>query len=146
MVYNAMKLFMEINPQLFDDCSHEYTEMQNNAEARQKSRQSKWDQIAEQAKRRQSAVPVTSMPTKALPSGVNGSSRVDDMDPITQDSQKRLNALNLQDESMVGRERKQREQDRPSTVGCVIRISIFCWARLNRWLTGPCAAKEAYGV
>ena len=33
MVYNAMKLFMEINPQLFDDCSHDYTEHQNNAEA-----------------------------------------------------------------------------------------------------------------
>ena len=28
MVYNAMKLFMEVNPQLFDDCSHDYAESQ----------------------------------------------------------------------------------------------------------------------
>ena len=39
MVYNAMKLFMEINPQLFDDCSHDYTEHQNNAEAREQARE-----------------------------------------------------------------------------------------------------------
>src|SRR5580700_7031289 len=50
MVYNAMKLFMEINPQLFDDCSHDYTEHQNNAEAREKAREAKWKALAEQAK------------------------------------------------------------------------------------------------
>lgn len=53
MVYNAMKLFMEVDPQLFDDCSHEYTESQNNADQRSLKRQHKWDQIAQQAKARQ---------------------------------------------------------------------------------------------
>ena len=52
MVYNAMKLFMEINPQLFDDCSHEYTEHQNNAEARVKARDAKWKALATQASAR----------------------------------------------------------------------------------------------
>jgi serine/threonine-protein phosphatase 2A regulatory subunit B' len=50
MVYNAMKLFMEINPQLFDDCSHDYTEHQNNADAREQARADKWAALAEQAK------------------------------------------------------------------------------------------------
>lgn len=49
MVYNAMKLFMEINPQLFDDCSLYYTEQQNNAEARKKARENKWRSLEEQA-------------------------------------------------------------------------------------------------
>jgi serine/threonine-protein phosphatase 2A regulatory subunit B' len=53
MVYNAMKLFMEINPGLFDDCSHDYTEQQNSAAAREAARQHKWALIAEQAARRQ---------------------------------------------------------------------------------------------
>jgi len=53
MVYNAMKLFMEVDPQLFDDCSHEYTESQNNADQRILKRQQIWDQIARQAKAQQ---------------------------------------------------------------------------------------------
>ncbi|KXT14454.1 hypothetical protein AC579_4804 [Pseudocercospora musae] len=49
MVYNAMKLFMEVNPQLFDECSHEYTEQQNNAEAVKANRQAKWDRLSQLA-------------------------------------------------------------------------------------------------
>ena len=45
MVYNAMKLFMEVNPQLFDDCSHEYTEQQNNLESEKATRKAKWDRL-----------------------------------------------------------------------------------------------------
>ena len=41
MVYNAMKMFMEINPQLFDECSHEYNERMNSAEEREKARLSR---------------------------------------------------------------------------------------------------------
>ncbi|KAK3658855.1 serine/threonine-protein phosphatase 2A 56 kDa regulatory subunit delta isoform [Elasticomyces elasticus] len=46
MVYNAMKLFMEVNPQLFDECSHDYTEQQNNAESVKANRQAKWDRLS----------------------------------------------------------------------------------------------------
>ena len=45
MVYNAMKLFMEVNPQLFDDCSHDYAESQNNAGERERSRQNRWEKL-----------------------------------------------------------------------------------------------------
>lgn len=56
MVYNAMKLFMEVNPQLFDDCSHAYTESQNNADARKQERQAKWDKLSALAKSMQNGV------------------------------------------------------------------------------------------
>jgi len=85
MVYNAMKLFMEINPQLFDDCSHEYTEQQNNAASREAMRARKWEAIAEQANKRKDG---------ATRNG--GMARIDDVD-ATEDSQKRLNSLKLQD-------------------------------------------------
>ena len=106
MVYNAMKMFMEINPQLFDDCSHDYTELQNTADQRQANRQSKWDRLAEQAKqmRAQNGVIKTkeSVPPSGTPRGSKGAlSRLsaEEIDPVTHDSQKRLDALKLQDEN-----------------------------------------------
>lgn len=76
MVYNAMKLFMEINPQLFDDCSHEYTEQQNNAPAREALRERKWAAIQDQASKRKP---------------LNGDAEVDQ----SEDNQKRLDSLKL---------------------------------------------------
>ncbi|KAJ4389411.1 serine/threonine-protein phosphatase 2A 56 kDa regulatory subunit delta isoform [Gnomoniopsis smithogilvyi] len=80
MVYNAMKLFMEINPQLFDDCSQEYTEHQNSAEAREKQRERKWAAIQKLADKQKS----------------NGSTATEENDG-TEDNQKRLDSLRLQD-------------------------------------------------
>lgn len=118
MVYNAMKLFMEINPQLFDDCSHDYTELQSTADQRQQLRQSKWDKLAEQAKKMQNgqgSVPQPPMllrgPKAAAPS------RIEEIDPITQDSQQRLDALKLQDESnSASQQRRPRDQDNQPSV------------------------------
>lgn len=96
MVYNAMKLFMEINPQLFDDCSHEYTEQQNTAASREQVRERKWAIITEQANRRKAAngagnvsggPPVRTHPTP-MP-------RLDEV--TAEDNQKRLDSLKLQD-------------------------------------------------
>lgn len=83
MVYNAMKLFMEINPQLFDDCSQEYTEHQNSADAREKQRERKWAAIQELADKQKA----------------NGSS-AEEVDG-TEDNQKRLDSLRLQDRPVV---------------------------------------------
>ncbi|KAI9834534.1 MAG: Serine/threonine-protein phosphatase 2A 56 kDa regulatory subunit delta isoform [Sarea resinae] len=118
MVYNAMKLFMEINPQLFDDCSHDYTELQNNAEEREKARQAKWDKLAEQAKNNESdkAGPILNS-TSSKVTKANSPSRLDDVDPITQDSQKRLDALKLQDEVTTGREQRGKDHERQNSVG-----------------------------
>lgn len=101
MVYNAMKLFMEINPQLFDDCSHEYTEQQNSAAERQEQRDRKWASIAEQADKRRALNGAADAPrthTPTLP-------KVDEVDG-TEDSQKRLDSLNLQDGQRPGHERQ----------------------------------------
>ncbi len=107
MVYNAMKLFMEINPQLFDDCSHEYTEHQNNAEARETARENKWKALSEQAKHTNGVVHATG----AIPSRTK---KLDELDPVTEDNQKRLNSLKLQD----GEKRERRPaHDRQNSVG-----------------------------
>ncbi len=109
MVYNAMKLFMEINPQLFDDCSHDYTEHQNNAEAREKARENKWKALTEQAKHGNTNGVVH--PAGAIPSRIK---KLDELDPATEDNQKRLNSLKLQD----GDKRERRPaHDRQNSVG-----------------------------
>ena len=119
MVYNAMKLFMEINPQLFDDCSHDYTELQSTADQRQQARQSKWDKLAEQAKNKQNTKGSILPPlTTSRGTKVTTPLRTDEIDPMTQDSQKRLDALKLQDEGSNGREhRRPRDQDQQNPVG-----------------------------
>ena len=91
MVYNAMKLFMEINPQLFDDCSQDYNELQNSAASREQARTSKWDKLQAQADKRKQDMTGAKMNGRkldALPES-----------DATQDSQQRLDALKLHDES-----------------------------------------------
>ena len=121
MVYNAMKLFMEINPQLFDDCSHDYTEHQANADQRQQSRQKKWDRIAEQAKHMQNgrkSLPPPSTNHRGIK--VTMPSRVDE-DPITVDSQKRLDALKLQDETVTEREQRRLRDHEDQNMVCIFK-------------------------
>ena len=108
MVYNAMKLFMEVNPQLFDECTHEYTEAQNNAQERQQSRQAKWDQLAAQAKAMQNGhVPIQPI-TAGTGSKVTTPIR-DDGDPLSGDSSRRLEALRLQDDAVARESRRPKE-------------------------------------
>lgn len=110
MVYNAMKLFMEINPQLFDDCSHEYTEQQNNAAAREALRERKWAAITEQAgKKTPNGIPSSGSPAQ----NVAVLSRVEEADSVTEDNQKRLDSLKLQDSDR----RDRRAHDRQNSVG-----------------------------
>ena len=112
MVYNAMKLFMEINPQLFDDCSHDYTELQNNLEQTKADRRARWDRLVEQAKQHKEQAPIPPL-TNQRGQKVNASARIDEVDATTQDSQRKLDALRLQDEGLTGREgRRERGSER----------------------------------
>ncbi|KAK6453179.1 hypothetical protein FP744_10009431 [Trichoderma asperellum] len=106
MVYNAMKLFMEINPQLFDDCSHEYTEQQNSAAAREALRERKWAALSQQADERRASL---GLATVEDPGRARGGSlpRVDEVDPA-EDNQKRLDSLKLQD--ATGRQQNTHER------------------------------------
>jgi serine/threonine-protein phosphatase 2A regulatory subunit B' len=125
MVYNAMKLFMEINPQLFDDCSHEYTEQQNSASAREAMRERKWAVITEQASRRRSGS-LNGVHHNDAAASTNGSSaprtqvtpmpRLDEaVDPsaAAEDNSKRLDSLKLQD----GERRDHQQQGQQSAAG-----------------------------
>ena len=113
-----MKLFMEIDPQLFDQCSHDYTESQETAGQREQMRQDQWDRIAEQAKQnRRDGVAPTLPSTTSTGSRVNPPPRIDEVDPMTRDSQQRLDALRIQDEGNGVREpRRAREADRQNEV------------------------------
>lgn len=117
---------MEINPQLFDDCSHDYTEQQNTADERQQLRQSKWDQLAQQALSRrnnQAAVPPA---TNIRSQKINAPARIDEVDPITQDNQKRLDALRLQDESSSGRDPRRTERQNQVRIHKVVIDASCC--------------------
>jgi len=107
MVYNAMKLFMEVNPQLFDECSHDYTEQQNNADAVKQNRQAKWDRISQLAENMKvnghaptSVRPPGGFQTKAAAAlKVTSPPRQDDAsDPMQQESAQRMERLRLQDD------------------------------------------------
>lgn len=101
MVYNAMKLFMEVNPQLFDDCSHDYAESQNNASERERSRQSRWDKLERLAEARKNGTLAENGAASA--SKVGSPMRVDDSDPL------RMEALRLQDDA---KDRRPKEFER----------------------------------
>ncbi|KEY67845.1 hypothetical protein S7711_04982 [Stachybotrys chartarum IBT 7711] len=110
MVYNAMKLFMEINPQLFDDCSHDYTEQQNSAAAREAQRERKWAALGEKANQQRAVSGMADIPSRPLGAALP---RVDEVDPVTEDNQKRLDSLKLQDAS--GRPYHERQTSVGST-------------------------------
>ena len=102
MVYNAMKLFMEVNPQLFDDCSHDYAESQNNASERQRSRESRWEVLEKLAEARKNGTTVEN----PAASNIGFPMRTEDSDPL---SQGRLEALRLQDDASTPKERRPKE-------------------------------------
>ena len=55
MVYSAMKLFMEVNPTLFDECSDQHRHEEDQSQKRRQTRDARWAQIEELAKQRQDA-------------------------------------------------------------------------------------------
>ena len=113
MVYNAMKLFMEINPQLFDECSDHYRESEATAAATLQSRKDKWSIVVDRARRNSGSGNFAAIATainppltdrtghKFDPTTIGGKINEGDEPVTVQDSQQRLDALRLQDESGV---------------------------------------------
>ncbi|KAK3698063.1 serine/threonine-protein phosphatase 2A 56 kDa regulatory subunit delta isoform [Vermiconidia calcicola] len=114
MVYNAMKLFMEVNPGLFDECSHEYTEQQNNVDAVKANRQAKWDRLTQLAESMKAngnhSAPAVRPPGSRSGSKVTSPMRQDDSDPLSRESQQRMERLRLQDD----RDRRPKDYERQS--------------------------------
>jgi serine/threonine-protein phosphatase 2A regulatory subunit B' len=100
MVYNAMKLFMEVNPQLFDDCSHDYAEQQTSLLQKQQARSQRWSKLEDLAKGNGNVngrIPpplatTTGQGTKVL------SPRTEDGDPLSQE-RRNLEGLRLGDDA-----------------------------------------------
>ncbi|PHH49096.1 Serine/threonine-protein phosphatase 2A 56 kDa regulatory subunit delta isoform [Ceratocystis fimbriata CBS 114723] len=91
MVYNAMKLFMDINSVLFDECSRQYAEQQTSAPMRQALREQRWASVTELANQRLLEIKGPNNGRLVAPMDV-----LDESDP-TEENQKCLDSLNLQD-------------------------------------------------
>ena len=103
MVYNAMKLFMEVNPQLFDDCSHDYAEQQNQVREKQQARRNRWSKLEELAKARQNGrIPPPLATTTGQGTKVT-SPRTEGEDPLSQE-RRNLEAMRLQDDLNMNKE------------------------------------------
>jgi serine/threonine-protein phosphatase 2A regulatory subunit B' len=105
MVYNALKLFMgtsllpkdilieaEVNPQLFDECSHEYTQQQSALQEKQAFRKQRWDRLEALAAARKTHPQQPAPPASAPPAVPR-----DEGDPL--ENQRRMEALRLQDDT-----------------------------------------------
>eukprot|EP00128_Syssomonas_multiformis_P002233 Colp12_sorted_trinity150504_noHs@7424 len=51
LVYNALKLFMDMNPKLFDECTHRYKAERQKEKKKQKDREEMWAQIEAMARK-----------------------------------------------------------------------------------------------
>lgn len=100
MVYSAMKLFMEINPTLFDECTSEYAAIQESAPQRQAERENVWKILEEKAssKRKAMDAAAASEGLKSSAPQLRAGSPMELTDDAASDSQKRMDALHLQDE------------------------------------------------
>ncbi len=50
LIYNALKLFMEMNQKLFDECTQQYKLEQKKEKEKQKQRQESWEKLEQLAK------------------------------------------------------------------------------------------------
>ena len=78
---------VEVNPQLFDDCTHEYGAQQNAQAQKQSDRKARWDRLEQLA---------TTKKTPSQGGATTPSARLDEGDPL--ENQRRMEALRLQDD------------------------------------------------
>lgn len=103
MVYNAMKLFMEINPTLFDECTSAYAADQESAPQRLSERETVWkmleDRAAANRKPRAAEQDGKNLSLSSQSQVVRGGSPMQITDDSSAgDSQRQMDALNIQDE------------------------------------------------
>lgn len=117
MVYNAMKMFMEINPQLFDDCSQEYTERQNTKPTRERSRKERWEKLSQLARDRKNSVTQSTTSTTQVMPTPDPTPKSENVDPLGQDNVERLQSLKLDDDATTpSKERRLREREGQNSV------------------------------
>ena len=99
MVYSAMKLFMEINPTLFDECTSDYAALQESAPARLAERETIWRALEEKAQRKRRVLDSAAATGTISIARPRTGSPMQISDDGASDSQKKMDALQIQDES-----------------------------------------------
>ncbi len=61
LIYNALKLFMEMNQKLFDDCTQQYKVEQKKEKEKQRQRQENWDKVEMMARSNPDVTHVTAL-------------------------------------------------------------------------------------
>lgn len=67
LVYNALKLFMEISPKLFDECTNEFKDYVQNEKKREAERDEKWRRVENMAMENLKKVGTPTLPPVAAP-------------------------------------------------------------------------------
>lgn len=99
MVYSAMKLFMEINPSLFDECTSDYAALQESLPQRQADRENVWKALEEKAQRKRKLLESSGVQRG---NSVRTGSPMQISDDGASDSQKKMDALHIQDSEQGG--------------------------------------------
>ena len=95
-----MKLFMEINPTLFDECTQDYAAMQEAAPAKAIKREQMWKMLEDTAHRRQTDRGSKSINGKTNgPVARGGSPMETDDEQNSRENQRKMDALNIHDET-----------------------------------------------
>lgn len=95
MVYNAMKLFMEVNPSLFDECSAQYRDDEDQVQERQRDRDARWDRLKEMAEQRQNGAAEHS----SVRAAHNAAPTADSPDPFGHGKLRNFEALRIEDDT-----------------------------------------------
>lgn len=85
LVYNALKLFMEMNQKLFDDCVQNYRQERHNEKLRIREREDAWNRIeslAEKNPQFQELLPALQSPLSSAPGSLDPCSPPDDDDTL----------------------------------------------------------------
>lgn len=108
MVYNAMKLFMEINPALFEECTSIYAADQESAPQRQQEREGIWKMLEDTASKNRKSKETTKtgasddgkkfLSSKDPSQVTRGGSPMQIADDDADDSERKMVALNIHDE------------------------------------------------
>lgn len=99
MVYNAMKLFMEVNPSLFDECSNQYRDDEDQVIERQRDRDARWDRLKEMADQRQNGANGRVSTQAARGVSARSPSATNRSDPFGHDKLRNFESLRIQDDS-----------------------------------------------
>jgi len=95
MIYNALKMFMEISPELFDECSTQYRLVQEQAEEQKLQREEIWKRLEEKGRR------------------ASKQTTEEKHEPTSHESEERMKALRIEEDHMDTHQENGQSEDLP---------------------------------